>query len=512
MKSFKRLYSTSTTKKALSVGNINQHVVKAEYAVRGAIVTRAGEIMEEINTGKQTYPFKDLTECNIGNPQYFGQPPITFSRQVLSLLVCPELISSAPFHKDVKNRARYYLSKMHGGVGAYSESFGYRFVREDVAKFIMKRDNNPLVRTNPDDIILTDGASKGIQSVLSTIISKPNDGIMIPIPQYPLYSALITYLHANEVPYYLNEETGWQVTVEDLKSSIEKARAKGLDPRAITIINPGNPTGQVLTESTIRDIIKFAYENNLVILADEVYQENVYKAGKTFFSFKHGVSTMPEPYNQTELFSFHSISKGFVGECGLRGGYLEMTNIDPAVKAQIQKLQTIFLCSNTTGQIGTDLMINPPNAEMESAETVEQYQSEKNALLTSLKRRAVLVTEALNKMTNITCNEVEGAMYAFPKVELSQKAITEAKERKIAPDMFYALKALEKTGVVIVPGSGFRQKDNTHHFRITTLILPEEKMMERLKNFQQFNDWFHKEYKDTGSFGFSGATPKVKLG
>jgi alanine transaminase len=203
---------------------------------------------------------------------------------------------------------------------------------------------------------------------------------------------------------------------------------------------------------------------------------------------------MPAPYNTAELFSFHSISKGFVGECGLRGGYLEMTNIDPAVKAQIQKLQTIFLCSNTIGQISTDLMINPPNPETESQECVQQYLSEKENLLTSLKKRAIIVTEQLNKMKNITCNEVEGAMYAFPRVRLGKKAIEAAAQKKVAPDMFYAMQTLEKTGIVIVPGSGFRQKEGTHHFRITTLILPAERMKSAFESFSKFNDWFHQEY------------------
>jgi len=96
-----------------------------------------------------------------------------------------------------------------------------------------------------------------------------------------------------------------------------------VDVRSIVVINPGNPTGQVLDEDTIRNIIKFANEKNLIILADEVYQENIYTADKQFHSFKKVLKSFEDKNvaDNTELVSFHSCSKGFLGECGIRGGY-----------------------------------------------------------------------------------------------------------------------------------------------------------------------------------------------
>lgn len=96
-------------------------------------------------------------------------------------------------------------------------------------------------------------------------------------------------------------------------------------------------------------MIEFAYENKMVIFADEVYQDNVYTSKKEFVSFKKVRSELPYPYNNIELFSFHSTSKGLLGECGLRGGYFEMCNIDTRVKEEIIKLRSMFLCSNTIG-------------------------------------------------------------------------------------------------------------------------------------------------------------------
>lgn len=101
-------------------------------------------------------------------------------------------------------------------------------------------------------------------------------------------------------------------------------------------------------------------------------------------------------------------------------------------------------------------MCNPPTSLNASQETVDTYNSERNALFESLKRRALIVTEKLNHMTNVSCQEVEGAMYAFPKIALGEKAIQEALKRKMEPDLFYCLSVLENTGIVLVPGSGFR--------------------------------------------------------
>lgn len=143
----------------------------------------------------------------------------------------------------------------------------------------------------------------------------------------------------------------------------------------------------------------------------------------------------------------------------------------------------------------TDLMCTPPTSKFNKAETVEKYESEKSALFNSLKKRAEIVSDSLNKMENISCNEVEGAMYAFPRIKFSQKVLDAAKKRNMEPDMFYCLSVLENTGIVMVPGSGFRQRENTHHFRITTLIMPEDRLTNAMNNLKEYNSHFHAEYK-----------------
>lgn len=110
---------------------------------------------------------------------------------------------------------------------------------------------------------------------------------MIPIPQYPLYTATLALCNGRPVPYYLDEESGWGLSLKELERSLAEARQQGTDVRALCVINPGNPTGNCLDERNMRDIIEFCASKRLVLLADEVYQTNIYLPDKKpFHSFK----------------------------------------------------------------------------------------------------------------------------------------------------------------------------------------------------------------------------------
>jgi len=160
---------------------------------------------------------------------------------------------------------------------------------------------------------------------------------MVPTPQYPLYSATIAEFDMEQVGYYLNESKKWGLDVSELQRAIDEAK-KTSAVRAIVIINPGNPTGQVLTRQNIEEIIKFAHKENLFIFADEVYQDNVYAKGSEFYSFKKVLTEMGEPYSKLPMASFMSCSKGYMGECGIRGGYAEVINMCPEVQGALLKL------------------------------------------------------------------------------------------------------------------------------------------------------------------------------
>jgi alanine transaminase len=368
-------------------------------------------------------------------------------------------------------------------------------VREEVAKFIARRDGRPNDKTysDPANIFLSDGASPSVQRCLQLLI-RPNSGdaIMIPIPQYPLYSATITLLGGSQVDYYLDESRGWGMTPAELQRSYDAARAAGKNPRAVAIINPGNPTGQCLSKDDIRGIIEFAHSRGLVVMADEVYQENVYiKDRRPFVSFKSVKHDMGPKYADLELMSFHSVSKGFVGECGKRAGYVEFDGIAEEVKEQYYKLASINLCPNVLGQVLLSLMVRPP---AQGEPSFELYIKQRDAIYNALMRRAQLVTSTMNTMEGVTCNEAEGAMYAFPQITLPPKAIETAKARNIAPDLLYCLELLDSTGICVVPGSGFGQREGTFHFR-TTFLPQEEQLKSVLGNFKKFHSDFMNRYK-----------------
>ncbi|PHT38259.1 Alanine aminotransferase 2 [Capsicum baccatum] len=123
---------------------------------------------------------------------------------------------------------------------------------------------------DPSDIFLTDGASPAVHMMMRLLIGSENDGILCPIPQYPLYSASIALHGGVLVPYYLDEETGWGLEVVELENQLKIAKSKGINIRALVVINPANPTRQVLAEANQREIMEFCKKEGLVLLADEL--------------------------------------------------------------------------------------------------------------------------------------------------------------------------------------------------------------------------------------------------
>ncbi|KAJ1291896.1 hypothetical protein BS78_02G351100 [Paspalum vaginatum] len=479
---------------AVSLDTINPKVLKCEYAVRGEIVTHAQNLQQELQKHPESLPFDEILYCNIGNPQSLGQQPVTYFREVLSLCDHPALLDKSETHalysSDAIERAWQILDKIPGrATGAYSHSQGIKGLRDEIAAGIAARDG---FHASGDNIFLTDGASPAVHMMMQLLIRSEKDGILCPIPQYPLYSASIALHGGSLAPYFLDEETGWGLEVDELKKQLEEAQSKGITVRALVVINPGNPTGQVLAEENQKKIVEFCKNEGLVLLADEVYQENIYVEDKQFHSFKKVARSLGYTDDDLPLVSFQSVSKGYYGECGKRGGYMEITGFSPEVREQIYKVASVNLCSNISGQILASLVMNPPKAGDES---FESFMEERDGILSSLARRAKALEEAFNGLEGITCNKAEGAMYLFPRLHLPQKAIGAAQAAGTAPDAYYAKRLLAATGIVVVPGSGFGQVPGTWHFRCT--ILPQEdKIPAIISRFKEFHEKFMDEYRD----------------
>jgi aspartate/methionine/tyrosine aminotransferase len=470
---------------------VNRNIVEMEYAVRGPIPQRAAELARQ---GMRTIP------CHIGNPQALGQRPISFYRDVLSFLEAPSKLARERTLRRLFGRnplafegltgddfASEYvldvcddmLSKLGTGLGAYTESKGPYFIREAVAEYIDTRDGATAtagVRSDPESIFLTNGASEAAKHIIDILIAERSDGIMIPIPQYPLYSAAIKRAGGVQVNYYPHEDSGWTLDRSILEDSIAQARQKGVTVKAIVVINPANPTGAVLPKENGAEVVEFAREHRLSIIADEVYQDNLY--GAEFVSFASLVRDQEIP-----LFSLHSTSKGFYGECGRRGGYVEMRN-PPRLKDcslgfadVLLKQASVSLCSNTTGQALTYLMVRPPP---EGSAPHKRFVAEREGILRALFEKATIIKAAFKDMEGVECFGRTGALYLFPRLNTLPRGTT---------DFEYCMALLETTGLCTVNGAGFGQRPGTNHLRIA--FLPARELLEAV-----LPEWtkFHNEY------------------
>lgn len=461
----------------------NKDVIDMEYAVRGHIPQAAALLKEQ---------GKEIIFCNIGNPQALGQSPLSFAREVLALLENKPLINrmraynrkiATSFPKEeiffsdyIIEYAEKLISHFECGLGEYTESKGLKFIREAVAKFIDKRDGLSSPPSDPENIILYNGASEAAHQLLQILIASREDGIMIPIPQYPLYSAVIRKFGGIQVNYYPDEDAGWPLHKSELERAFNEATAKGIKIKAIVVINPSNPTGAILDEQSIRDVIDFAEEKGISVIADEVYQDNIYDDDSPFVSFAKVLGN-----RDVSLFSLHSVSKGFFGECGHRGGYLEVRNppkvqgMDINISDLLLKMASVDLCSNTTGQALVYMMVNPPE---KGSEPFEKFQSEKKKILDILAQKAKIIKEAFAQMDGVRVFGRTGAMYLFPRLEKLPKGKN---------DFDYCMALLEETGICTVNGAGFGQKEGTSHFRIAFLP-PIETLKRVLPRWIEFHN------------------------
>jgi alanine transaminase len=494
-----------------TVANMDPKIIAAKYAVRGTVAVRAGELKGALARGDEL-PFDKLTLCNIGNPHAVQQKPITYYRQVASALYSPELTKEGGgalatlYPEDVIARAKAYHAATNGsGMGAYTDSAGLQLVRDEVAAFLLERDGYPAI---PAHIALTTGASEGVKRCIGALVRTARDGIMIPKPQYPLYSAALTMVGGRAVYYGLTEEAGWTTSWAELERAYAEAVAEGTALRALAMINPGNPVGAVLSEAAVAELICFAAAKGLVVLADEVYQLNVYAEGAAFYSCKQvlrklqaGVLKPPElargvaacgtaELAAAQLISFHSTSKGLIGECGQRGGYLEMVGFSDATRAQFTKVAATSLSSGTIGQCFVGMMVSGPK---EGEPSYSLFAQESADIMAGLKRRALQATSALNDLEGISCQPIEGAMYAFPSLALPAKFVARCAEAGQAADEAWCLELMEATGIVCVPGSGFGQEEGSFHARLT-ILPPDDVFSGMLTKLAAFQAELHKEW------------------
>ena len=423
---------------------VNPRLLQVEYVVRGRIVKLAEEL---------TAQGKNIVFCNIGNPQHFDQKPITFGRQLIAATEDPELLERGIYPEDVVEKARFLLENFNGNsTGSYSPTKGYECIRQAVAKHIAKSDDTDA--PDIENIFLINGASEGGAATLETLITGPKDAILISRPQYPFYSAAIARFGGTAVYYDFNEEEGWTLNREQLKQTAREARNKGLNIKAMVVIDPNNPTGAMLSVDDKKCVIGLAAEYGFSIIADEVYRENTYNA--KWDSFSSVLASMPEYKDNIQMINYHSASKGDWGECGKRGGWMRVINpikvkgIDSDIVDIIEeKLMGPRLSPNTPGQVMIYAMVAQPQPGDPS---YERFRQEKTENSSAIKRKADLIDNAFSQMEGVKVFGKFNAMYRFPQIWLP----------KGSTDSDYCIDLLHSpAGICITPGSGFSLPGHT---------------------------------------------------
>ncbi|KAM9308495.1 alanine aminotransferase 2-like [Gastrophryne carolinensis] len=411
--------------------------------------------------------------------------------QVAALCTCPDLLHSQSFPEDAKQRAREILETLdNGSVGGYNLSYVMETMPQRIARFIERRDGG--VPSDPENIVVSGGVSQAILTMLSLVVNPEEPlrtGILVPVPTYPLFGAAVAGQGAALVRYLLDEERGWSVNVAVVREMICAAR-KYCHPKVLCVINPGNPTGQVMSRRNMEEIIRLAAREKLLLFADEVYQENVFAPEAAFYSFKKVLYEMgPEYRERLQLVSFNSASKGVSGECGLRSGYVEFVNVDPAVFRYLHILKP-FAEPSVIGVLALEVLMDPPRPGDPSYHT---FMQEKRQLLSDWLEKSRVAVETLNRAPGIHCHPIQAAPYAYTRIHIPDRAIRQAQGRGLVPDVFFCHLLLEESGIVLGDGSSFGQAEGTYHVRIS-LMQPLEELRSTLNDIIAFHRKFTREF------------------
>ena len=321
---------------------------------------------------------------------------------------------------------------LRDGHNGYAPSVGILPAREAVADECTRRG----MPVSPDRVVITAGTSEGIELAL-TALAQAGDDVLIPVPTYPLYTAVLAKIGAKPVYYRTDAARGWLPDVDHIRSLVTPAT------RALVVIDPNNPTGATYPSAVRRALIDIADEHNFPLLADEVYAD---------LAFDGPVPAIASLNPDAPIISFSSLSKAYLAP-GWRSGWLAAGRTDRLddVLAGIKKLADGRLCSTGPMEYGIIAALTGDR-------------SHQVAFRKALRERADVTHARLNAIDGITSVAPSAAFYAMPKVALPA-GVTDAD---------YVLALLRATGVLCVYGSGFGTAPADGFFRVVFLADPRE--------------------------------------
>lgn len=302
------------------------------------------------------------------------------------------------------------------------------------------------------DVFVTAGVSESVDICLTALLN-PDEDILTPCPDYPLYSAVLGKLGIELNTYYLNEEDGWQPDLEDIKRKITSRT------RAIVLINPNNPTGSVCSRRMLEEIAELARRHNLVIFADEIYDKLILDDDEQI-SIAAVAPDVP-------VVTFGGLSKNYLAP-GWRLGW-GIVSGDPAVVKPyaegIGKLLRSRLCANHPEQYAIKPALEGPQDHLPEVRR-------------KLRSRRDLTMKWAETTPRVSCVSPRGAFYAFPRIDVPED------------DQAFVKDLLIQKHVLVVHGSGFGQRPGTKHFRI--VFLPDEKTLARA--YESITEFMRERY------------------
>jgi len=394
------------------------------YDIRGPIMDAARQMEDE---GQK------IIKLNLGNLAVFG-------------FDAPEEIQQDMI-RNLPNSAGYSDSK---GIFAARKAVMHETQKQGVAGVTL------------DDIYLGNGASELITMATNALLDN-GDELLLPMPDYPLWTAATSLSGGTPVHYICDEANGWMPDLADIRSKITPAT------RGIVVINPNNPTGVLYSADLLKGIIAIAREFGLVIMADEVYDKVLYDGVKhtALASLSSDVLTL----------TFNSLSKSY-RSCGYRAGWMVVSGDKKSAADYIEGLNMLSnmkLCSNVPGQWAIQTALGG-------------YQSINDLVCEGgrLRRQRDLAYELITAIPGVTCVKPQAALYMFPKLDPTVYPITD--------DRQFFLELLRETRVMLVQGTGFNWQQ-PDHFRI--VFLPhEDDLREAIGRIAKFLESYRKRHSN----------------
>ncbi len=392
------------------------------YDIRGPVLDKARQMEEE---------GQHIIKLNIGNLAVFGlEPPDE---------IVQDMIRNLPHS------------------AGYTDSKGLFAPRRAVVHYTQEK---RIPQVTVDDVYLGNGASELIVMSLNALLDN-GDEILVPAPDYPLWTAAVSLSGGTPVHYICDEGAGWLPDLDDIRRKITPAT------RGIVVINPNNPTGALYPESLLQGIVEIARQHQLIVFADEIYDKTLYD-GETHTS----IASLAD---DVLFVTFNGLSKNY-RSCGYRAGWMIVSGDKRHARDYIEGLNMLAsmrLCSNTPGQLAIQTALGG-------------YQSIKDLVAPGgrLCRQRDLAHQLLSQIPGVSVVKPKAALYMFPRLD--------PKMYPIADDQQFAYELLAEQKVLIVQGTGFNWT-TPDHFRIVFLPNSDD-LAEAVGRIERFLSHYRKRH------------------